>query len=221
MGRVIVVGAPDLVRREADRIETAARSRRFRSRRDLDGSDAADGLLAAAVARARAGDEHAVRFLFLRCSDSVYGYVRSIVHDDHEAEDLTQLIFAKLIAALPRYEPSIPFPAWIMRVAHNAAVDHLRGARAVPVAEVRSAEQQDHDLSRERGHDLRAALDELPRSQRDVIVLRFVLGLSPEETAERLGRSVLSVHSLQARARRALRAELTRTHAAPAVRAAA
>ena len=76
----------------------------------------------------------ALRFLYLRYADNVYGYVCSIVRDEHEAEDVTQQIFAKLLTTLDRYEPrQVPFSAWILRVAHNAAIDHVRARRPVPL----------------------------------------------------------------------------------------
>jgi len=204
------------LRFEADRIDSAAGRGRFRRRRGLEHTPASERLVLRAVTAAQAGDEDAVRYLYLRYADNVYGYVCSIVRDEHEAEDVTQLIFAKLLTSLPKYEPRlVPFSAWILRVAHNAAIDHVRARRAVPFAEVRSADSEDHDLSWERGCDLRAALDTLPAEQRDVIVMRFILGLSPAEIADRIGRSQDAVHGLQHRGRRALRSELTRTQAAP------
>jgi RNA polymerase sigma-70 factor, ECF subfamily len=207
----------DVVRAEADRIESSVGRGRFRRRRTLEHSPQSESLTLGAIARAKVGDEDAIRYLYLRYADNVYGYVCSIVRDEHEAEDVTQQIFAKLLTALPKYEPRlVPFSAWILRVAHNAAIDHVRARRAVPFAEVRSPEQEDHDLSWERGHDLRAALETLPVEQRDVIVMRFILGLTPGEIAERIGRSEDAVHGLQHRGRRALRAELTRLQSAPA-----
>ncbi len=204
------------MRFQADRIDASCERGRFRRRRSLASTPSSEQLVGRAVDAAKAGDEDAIRFLYLRYADNVYGYVCSIVRDEHEAEDVTQLIFAKLLTSLAKYEPRlVPFSAWILRVAHNAAIDHVRGRRAVPFADVRCSETADHDLSWERGHDLRAALQTLPGEQRDVIVMRFILGLSPSEIAERIGRSQDAVHGLQHRGRRALRAELTRTHAAP------
>jgi len=197
------------IRREADLIELSVGRGRFRRRRKLDQSAAAERLVLRAVQQAKQGDEDALRFLYLRYADNVYGYVCSIVRDEHEAEDVTQQIFAKLLTALQRYEPrSVPFSAWILRIAHNAAIDHMRARRAVPCEEVRSPDLEDANLSRERAQDLQAALAKLPPEQRDVIVMRFVLGLSPREIAERIGRSEDAVHGLQHRGRRRLRREM-------------
>ena len=178
--------------------------------------------MVAAVARAKEGDSDALRFLYLRYADNVYGYVCSIVRDEHEAEDVTQHIFAKLITALDRYEPRVvPFSAWILRVAHNAAIDHMRARRPMPCEEVRSTEIEVDVSGRERFEDLQLALDALPPEQRDVIMLRFLVGLSPREIAERIGRSEDAVHGLQHRGRTTLRRELTALQSAPAAMRAA
>ena len=197
------------IRRAADEIEAQDGRDRFRRRRSLDRSPAVERLVHSAVARARAGDPDALRFLYLRYADNVYGYVCSIVRDEHEAEDLTQQIFAKLLTTLDRYEPrQVPFSAWILRVAHNAAIDHLRGRRPVPVEDLRPLHAADDTTGRERFADLRLALAALPEEQRDVIVLRFLIGLTPREVAERMGRSENAVHGLQHRGRRRLRREM-------------
>jgi RNA polymerase sigma-70 factor, ECF subfamily len=205
-----LAGDGGAIRREADQIEAALGRGRFRRRRKLEHSPRNEQLVLAAVARAKDGDPDALRFLYLRYADNVYGYVCSIVRDEHEAEDVTQHIFAKLLVGLQRYEPRVvPFSAWILRVAHNAAIDHVRSRRAVPLEEVRPLDAPDDSAgSRERFADLCLALDALPAEQRDVIVLRFLVGLSPGEIAERLGRSEDSVHGLQHRGRRRLRSEM-------------
>jgi RNA polymerase sigma-70 factor (ECF subfamily) len=209
---------PAMVRREADRLAATGRGERFRRRR-LEHNKDSEAVVMAAVVRAKQGCDDAMRLLYLRYADNVYGYVCSIVRDEHEAEDVTQQIFAKLMTALQRYEPrSVPFSAWILRIAHNAAIDHMRARRAVPCEEVRSPDLEDGDVSRERAADLQSALAKLPPEQRDVIVMRFVLGLSPREIAERIGRSEDAVHGLQHRGRTALRRELTALQSAPAAR---
>jgi RNA polymerase sigma-70 factor, ECF subfamily len=206
-----IEGAQGTIRREADQIENALGRGRFRRRRKLDHSPRAERLVLAAVAHAKAGDADAVRFLYLRYADNVYGYVCSIVRDEYEAEDVTQQIFAKLLTSLERYEPRVvPFSAWILRVAHNAAIDHVRTRRPVPLEEVHppDAAADDGAGGRERFADLRLALDALPAEQRDVLVLRFLVGLSPREVAERMGRTEDAVHGLQHRGRRRLRSEM-------------
>ena len=205
-----MAGDSGAIRREADQIEAALGRGRFRRRRQLEHSPRNEQLVLAAVARAKDGDPDALRFLYLRYADNVYGYVCSIVRDEHEAEDVTQHIFAKLLVGLQRYEPRVvPFSAWILRVAHNAAIDHVRSRRAVPLEEVRPLDAADDSAgARERFADLRLALDALPPEQRDVLVLRFLVGLSPGEIAERLGRSEDAVHGLQHRGRRRLRSEM-------------
>jgi RNA polymerase sigma-70 factor, ECF subfamily len=209
--------AKGAIRREADQLQVAVEQGKFRRSRSHDHSAASERLVHAAVARAREGDDDALRFLYLRYADNVYGYVCSIVRDEHEAEDVTQHIFAKLTGALSRYEPRlVPFSAWILRVAHNAAIDHMRTRRPVPCEEVRSGDVADDVSGRERFADLRLALAALPPEQRDVLVLRFVIGLSPREVAERIGRSEDAVHGLQHRGRRSLRREMQRIQADPA-----
>jgi RNA polymerase sigma-70 factor (ECF subfamily) len=175
-------------------------------------------MVSRAVRGAQEGDREALGFLYARYAEDVCGYVRSIVRDEHEAEDITQQVFTKLIRVVGKYEErDVPFFAWLLRVARNVAVDHLRRQRAIPVEEIRGADD-DHDryLGAERISDLREALATLPRDQREVLVLRHFAGLSPTEIAERTGRTEGSVHGLHHRGRGALTAELTRRGAAPA-----
>jgi RNA polymerase sigma-70 factor (ECF subfamily) len=174
-------------------------------------------LVSRAVKRAQAGDREAIGFLYARYADNVHGYVRSIVHDEHEAEDITQQVFAKLIRVIGKYEErEVPFFAWILRVSRNVAVDHIRRQRTIPVEDVRTSDDGEDLVGPERTNDLREALAKLPPDQREVLVLRHVAGLSPTEIAERTGRTEGSVHGLHHRGRRALTAELTSRGAAPA-----
>jgi RNA polymerase sigma-70 factor, ECF subfamily len=181
-----------------------------------DPRQAPDELVYEAVARAKEGDMSALHFLYVRFADDVCGYVRSIVHDPHAAEDITQIVFTKLMKAIQRYERrDVPFAAWIIRVARNAALDHIRASRQIPLAEVRTSDEGGEQFGFERALSLREALERLPDDQREVLVLRHVAGLSPGEIADRLGKTEASIHGLHHRGRGALRRALQELEAAP------
>jgi RNA polymerase sigma-70 factor, ECF subfamily len=208
-------------RARADELGTTRAAGRFRANNQFADDDARDRLVTQAIARAKAGDREALRFLYVQYADNVYGYVRSIVRDDYEAEDVTQHVFAKLMVVLPKYEQrSVPFAAWILRVARNVAVDHMRQRRALPCEEVRELDQhKEYGEAQQTSLSLREALQELPEDQREVIVLRHLVGLSPGEIAGRLGKTEPSIHGLHHRGRRALRVALAERGCGPAVRA--
>jgi len=216
-------GQPNMTnafRARADALGSDRATGRFRSGTRLAEGPELDQVVAQAIARAKTGDQEAFRFLYLRYVDNVYGYVRSIVRDDHEAEDVTQHVFTKLITTLPKYEQrSVPFAAWILRVARNVAVDHMRARRAIPCEEVRELEPQHESTNEDSSLTLREALESLPEDQRQVIVLRHVVGLTPGEIAGRLGKTEPSIHGLHHRGRGALRAVLTERDCAPTVQA--
>ena len=117
------------------------------------------------------------------------------------------------------------FTAWLLRVARNVAVDHLRRQRPVPCEEVYEPLEQADDSAdnsaRERRWGLEQALGGLSEEQRDVIVLRHVVGLTAGEIATHMDRSEASIHGLHHRARKALKRELIESDCAPTSRAAA
>jgi RNA polymerase sigma-70 factor (ECF subfamily) len=194
---------------------------RFRRARSLPESGAQSQQVSLAVLRAKQGDRDALRYLYVQFADNVYGYVASLLRDEHDAEDVTQQVFAKLMVVLPRYEQrDVPFSAWILRVAHNAAMDAMRRRRAVPFAEIAEPDHRADENADDRALSLKEALGTLPGDQREVVVLRHVLGLSPSEIALRLGKTEPAVHGLHHRGRGALRAELIKRESGPAVAAA-
>jgi len=171
--------------------------------------------VALAVARAKEGDRDALHFLYVSYSHNIYGYVRSILKDDHEAEDVTQQVFAKLMTSIQKHDDrGIPFFAWLSRLARNVAIDHLRANRLIPTDTLFDPDQHTTaDL--DRPLIVRAALDTLPDEQREVVILRHVVGLTPGQIADRMGRSESSVHGLHHRGRRALRQELEHLGSTP------
>jgi RNA polymerase sigma-70 factor (ECF subfamily) len=158
------------------------------------------------VRAAKNGDREAMRDLYVRHAARVRACVARIIWDEHEVEDVTQQVFAKLLTELGRYEPrEAPFGAWVLRVARNVAVDHVRRARPVPCEEVHEPNARVDDSADEARTSLQTALASLPAAQRDVLLLTHLVGLSPVEIAAHLGRSVRSVHGLHYRGRAAAR----------------
>jgi RNA polymerase sigma-70 factor (ECF subfamily) len=192
----------------------------FHGKRTLE-AERRPGEVARAVIRAKQGDRAAMRFLYLRYADNVYGYARSIVHNDHDAEDIVQQVFTRVLTAIESYEQrSVPFSAWLLRITHNTAIDHVRRRRpALDETQVADGQRPHYEISQLRGV-LCDALAELPDVQREIVVLRHLGGYSPGEIADHLGRSEDSIHGLHHRGRRALQAALTHAGAAPSTIAA-
>ncbi len=182
-------------------------------------SQRATWLTQRAVARAKAGDLEGLHYLYVRYAEDVLRYIGSFVRDRDEAEDITQDVFAKLIRVIGKYEQrDVPFDAWILRVARNAALDHLRAKRPLPTDDLRLADPGTTRGSPDgSGAAFREALDDLPKDQREVMVLRHIVGLSPVEIAGMLDKTESSVHGLHHRGRRALQAGLVERGLAPVV----
>jgi RNA polymerase sigma-70 factor (ECF subfamily) len=159
-----------------------------------------------------------VRYLYVNYSNNVYGYVRSIVRDDHEAEDVTQQVFAKLMTILGKYDDrGGPFLSWLLRLARNVAIDQLRANRITPAEVVLDLDVVSPEEP-EQADTVREALAMLPEEQRKVVILRHVVGLTPGEIAECMGRTEDSIHGLHHRGRRALQRELVRLESMPCTR---
>ncbi|MBV8953808.1 MAG: sigma-70 family RNA polymerase sigma factor [Solirubrobacterales bacterium] len=168
------------------------------------------------IARARNGDREALGELYERYAESVFYCVHRILQDVHEAEDVTQHVFLKLMSVLPRYQRrEVPFSAWLMRVARNVALDAERKRRPMRYEDIDESDPDELDHY-QRGRSLREALAALPATQRRVVVLRHVVGLSAPEVAEHLGKTAGSVHALDQRGRRTLQGDLAELGWAPA-----
>ena len=140
---------------------------------------------------------HLRRTAFLLCGDW------------HAAEDLVQTTLAKLYAAWPRVRKDASPEAYARRTLVRVHIDELRRPwrrelRAAPMPDVAA----NRGISVEDRQSLLAALAELPVGQRQVVVLRYWLGLSIEETANDLGCSTGTVKSQTARAVARLRGVL-------------
>src|SRR3954469_4684465 len=147
------------------------------------------------VERAQAGDRDALEELYLLHFDRIYSYLHMSVGNRHDAEDLTTLTFLKMLESINRFRwQSVPFSAWLFRIAHNLAMDHFRAARRwQPEEEVPEPEDR-QDVSAEEaaldsiGHaSMLELIDELSPDQRQVLTLKFVFSFSNAEAARILG----------------------------------
>ncbi len=171
------------------------------------------------VKRIQAGEEDLFANLYERYFDRVYGYLRLMLRDSHEAEDATQQVFIKVLEALPRYRQGRePFRAWLFTIARNYSVQKLRKSRRLEVTDPGKLDRsRDRDAPDEPApwvlgwisdKDLMLFLERLPLAQRQVLVLRFMLGMSAREIGDVLGRSEVDVRGLQHRALAFLRERL-------------
>jgi RNA polymerase sigma-70 factor (ECF subfamily) len=170
------------------------------------------------VARAQRGDRTALEDLYLLHFDRVYGYLHMSVGNRHDAEDLTTQTFVKMLEAIRRFQwRSVPFSAWLLRIAHNLAIDHFRANRRwqseehVPESangEESSAEVQ--ALASLGETRVLTLIDRLAPDQRQVLTLKFVYRFSNGEAAAILGKTEGAVKSLQHRALASLERHVTR-----------
>ena len=172
------------------------------------------------VVRCQAGEESAMRDIYLRYFDAIYAYTRSALRNRHEAEDVTQQVFVRAFRALPRYEARSPasFRAWLFRIARNAVVDSIRKGRRVLLEEpARMAlrgdtgedDQWESAIPFGEVGGISVMLTNLPAAQREALALRFVLDLSLEEVAKAVGRTPDAVRQLQSRGLRTLKSRLS------------
>jgi RNA polymerase sigma-70 factor, ECF subfamily len=173
----------------------------------------------ALVERAKGGDREAFEELYLLHFDGIYGYLQLSVGNKHDAEDLTNQTFVKMIESIDRFEwRKVPLSAWLFRIAHNLAMDNFRSRRRwqpeeeppePPGSEGCSAEDEAfHTIGRESMFEL---IESLSGDQKQVLTLKFVFDFSNAEVGTILGKSEGAVKSLQHRALGSLRRKLTET----------
>lgn len=160
--------------------------------------------------RAAQRDHAAFGTLYRRYLDGVYGYSFYLLGDHHDAEDVTERTFVAALGAIDMFrDEGATFRAWLFRIAHNQLANALRArgrhrsTSLDAVAEVSAGDDPAMLAGRaEEARRLRRALDQLSDDRRQVIVLRFVDGLSAREIGAVLGRSEGAVRVLQHRALR-------------------
>ncbi len=161
------------------------------------------------VDRARTGDQQALADLYDWYMPRVYRYAVARVGNTAEAEDLTEEVFLKMLGSIGEFRwRDVPFSSWLFRIAHNHVATHFRRAaqRGGVTSEIpEGMADWRHDIAasveeRITLDEVRRAADRLPEAQREVIALRFAVGLSIADTAKALGKREGNVKALQHKA---------------------
>jgi RNA polymerase sigma-70 factor, ECF subfamily len=185
-------------------------------------SSAADrDLVVSACNGLEGGFEELVR----RYQRPISAYVYRMVGDYESALDLTQEIFIKIYGSLSRYRPEFKFSTWIYKIAHNAAIDHLRRNSGRERSLTNGTEADNYDLPieceglspeqqserEERRVEIESVVRSLPTAYRELIVLRHSQDLTYEEIVEVTGLPLGTVKNRLFRARDMMRQQfLTR-----------
>ncbi len=193
----------------------------------------------ALVAQAKGGELASFEALVKRYERQVYALALRIVHQEQDAEDVTQQTFLSAMEHLAAFRGDSRFSTWLMRIATHAALKILRKRRGLDLVSLEeNTEPQEEGESvphpefiadwRESPENLVSrnetlalidqALEQLEEKHRLVFLLRDVEGLSVQETAEVLGISEGNVKVRLLRARLQLRERLTQAFGDPARR---
>ncbi|MCX7863336.1 MAG: RNA polymerase sigma factor [Bacteroidales bacterium] len=145
------------------------------------------------------GNEAAVVEIINRYKRKVYTYIYYRIKNKEKCADIFQETFIKVFSSIKenKYNDDGKFIAWIIRIAHNLIVDYIRKEDRLKTI---ALDNYDYDLlnnkklsdvhtenkiiKEEIHHDIRNLLDYLPPSQKEVVVMRFFLGMSFKEIAE-------------------------------------
>lgn len=154
------------------------------------------------------GDASAFEAVYHDAHQELYRYARSIVRDEHLAEDVLQSVMEKALGALQSEQRDFELRPWLFRITHNEAISRLRKERpttelpeALPSGAPTVADQLD---DRSRLDTLWTDLQALPDRQRQSLVLRELSGLSHEEIAAVTESTPRAVKQTIFEARRAL-----------------
>ena len=161
------------------------------------------------IEAAQAGDQPALTYLFNCHFSRLYRYMLARTGNTHDAEDMAQEVFLRVLDALPRYEwRDVPFTAWLFRIAHNIVVSRYRrnglaASRSAPFSDDLAVPAMGPEQLVEARLSMEQALkaaERLAPVQRQVIELRLIAGLTVAETAQVLGKTENNVKVVQHKA---------------------
>jgi RNA polymerase sigma-70 factor (ECF subfamily) len=168
------------------------------------------------VLRCQAGDEEAFAKLVERYQPGLRYYLGKMLFGVREPDDVLQDVWLDMFRSIARLIEPDAFRAWLYQVARARALKSLRRRRLnfEPLDEVPSTDidPETEAFAAEEAQAVNRALDELPATQREVLVLRYVEGMSYEEIARVVACEVGTVRSRLHYAKRAVRIQLEKDH---------
>jgi RNA polymerase sigma-70 factor (ECF subfamily) len=167
-----------------------------------------DGELESLMAGYQSGDRAAAASLIERLSPPLYRFFLAQAVSSRHADDLLQETWLRIHQARHTHRPGEPVLPWVYAIARHIRVDHYRRTRRMEVREQQVEELPEHPAparAESAGPDVEAALGQLPESQREVIVMLKVNGMSLQEVARATSSSVGSVKQKAHRAYERLR----------------
>ena len=161
------------------------------------------------MAEVAAGNLDAFENLVMRHQKSAWSFAYRFLGNAHDAEDVVQEAFLRILRAAPRYRPAAKFRTYVFSVVANLCKDCLSKKRPVALEGAACLRDPEPDpdgvlQARDRTAAVRSALAALPAKQRLALLLRHYEGLSYDEIAGALRTSAKAVDSLLQRARRTL-----------------
>jgi len=152
----------------------------------------------------RNGDEEAFKKLVERHQSKIFTTIYLIVKDRYVSEDLLQETFIKAIHTLRsgRYNEEGKFLPWIMRIAHNLAIDYFRKEKRYPTIVMEDGNNvfnsldfaegsvESQRIKNETHAKLRSLIQELPEAQKEVLIMRHYMEMSFQEIADATGVSI-------------------------------
>ena len=150
------------------------------------------------------GDEEAFGELISKHKNKVFTTINLIVKDRYLAEDLLQETFIKVVDTIRagRYNEEGKFLPWILRIAHNLAIDTFRKNKRYPVVVMEDGSSifetlefavdpyENQQIQQEAVSRLKSLIQELPESQKQVLIMRSYLEMSFKEIADATGVSI-------------------------------
>lgn len=154
------------------------------------------------LVRAQQGDAASVERLIELYQDTIYSMAVSFTRDPHQAEDLAQDAWIKILRGLPSFRLESKFSTWLYRITMNTFLNATRAVkREQEVVGSLTPESEAPDPKLESALDIHEAVRSLPEEFRSVVLLRYVADLSYKEIAVVLD---LPLGTVQSRLKRAL-----------------